>query len=152
MSLIANALCSCIVAKQLLQHPAVYLITPPSSSLPPPSPVMQLFLWQPPISLFFIYLPLPPWVTVNGCLWKQGGRQLLVQGLPRNPPSKRPLWACSGTRPIRSSCCLSLKKIRPWYANQAKCCRQGDCTPSPTCLSWVKKCWRENYLFGSRRN
>lgn len=34
---------------------------------------------------------------------------------------------------------VCLRKIRPWYASQVKLCRQGDCTPSLTCLSWMRK-------------
>lgn len=110
-------------------------------SLPPPHPP-RFFL------LFFPFLG----ITLNGYLWKEGGRLLLVQYLPRTLSSKRSLWACSGPEPIRSSRCLFLQKIWPWYASQARVCRQADCTPRPTCLSGLKKCWRENYLFGSRQN
>ena len=91
-------------------------------------------------------------ITLNGYLWKEGGRLLLVQDLPRTPSSKKPLWPRSGPEPIRSSRCLFLKKLWPWYASRAGVCRQADCTLRPTCLSWLKKRWRENYLFGSRRN
>lgn len=34
---------------------------------------------------------------------------------------------------------VCLRKIHPWYASQVKLCRQGDCTPSLTCLSWMVK-------------
>lgn len=91
MSLIANALCSCIVAKQLLQHPAVYLITPPSSSLLPPSPVTQLLSWQPPYSTFLYFFspsPLPP---PNYCKWvslKAGWQAAFGTGLTKKPSIK----------------------------------------------------------------
>lgn len=62
MSLIANALCSCIVAKQLLQHPAVYLITPPLLFPTPSKPSNVIIPVATPlfdVSLFISLLPLP---------------------------------------------------------------------------------------------
>ena len=93
----------------------------------PPFPLSHCF--------FFPFLG----ITLNRYLWKEGGRLLLVQDLPRTLSSKKPLWPCSGPEPIRSSRCLFLKKLWPWYASRAGVCRQADCTLRPTCLSWLKK-------------
>lgn len=105
----------------------ILVVTPLSLSLP------SLFLFL--TVFFFPFLG----ITLNRYLWKEGGRLLLVQALPRTLSSKRPLWPCSGPEPIRSSRCLFLKKLWPWYASRAGVCRQADCTLRPTCLSWLKK-------------
>lgn len=84
------------VAKQLLQHPAVYLITPPSSSLPPSKPSNIIILVATPYFTLFIS-PLPS--TLNYCKWvslKGGWQAAFGTGLTEKPSIKGPfvsmLW------------------------------------------------------------
>lgn len=89
MSLIANALCSCIVAKQLLQHPAVYLITAPLLFPTPSKPSNVIILVATPYFTFLYLFPLCP--SLNYCKWvslKGGWQAAFGTGLTKKPSIK----------------------------------------------------------------